>query len=213
MDNELLRRIIELKKNLNDRESLIHTITYGTGPVLEGVKPSALLNFTDANRYMNTLWKNYRDSMEEEFSIKYMTIDENDYRSLVLFYDEKLLENRLSIEENSLVLWNYGYRECIGLKSNILRLKEKFHGGCPHEVGIFLGIPSRDVKAFIENGGKNYLFSGYWKVYFNPEESSRVFRNYDNAIIRALERRFSVVLSMEQNPSTIRLKIKQAWEV
>ena len=46
----------------------------------------------------------------------------------------------------------------------------------PHEMGIFLGYPLGDVKGFIVHGGKNYLYSGYWKVYENVEETRKKFQ-------------------------------------
>ncbi len=31
----------------------------------------------------------------------------------------------------------------------------------PHEMGLLLGYPVEDVVGFMENNGKNYLYSGY----------------------------------------------------
>ena len=43
-------------------------------------------------------------------------------------------------------------------------------GDFPHEIGLLLGYPPEDVSGFIENGGKNFLCSGYWKVYKGRQE-------------------------------------------
>ena len=45
-------------------------------------------------------------------------------------------------------------------------------------MGIVLGYPLEDVSGFIENNGKNYLYSGYWKVSQNAEEKIRLFKIY-----------------------------------
>jgi len=37
------------------------------------------------------------------------------------------------------------------------------------------------VSGFIENGGKNFLCSGYWKVYKDPARARRIFDGYDRA--------------------------------
>ena len=37
----------------------------------------------------------------------------------------------------------------------------------PHEMGLLLGYPIEDVVGFMEHSGKEYLYSGYWKVYEN----------------------------------------------
>lgn len=57
----------------------------------------------------------------------------------------------------------------------------------PHELGVLLGYPLGDVKGFIENNGKCYLCSGYWKVYENEQEAKRTFALYRLAKQFALE--------------------------
>lgn len=51
----------------------------------------------------------------------------------------------------------------------------------PHELGLLLGYPLCDVKGFIENQGKCYLCSGYWKVYANEQEARKTFDLYHAA--------------------------------
>ena len=51
----------------------------------------------------------------------------------------------------------------------------------PHEMGVLLGYPIEDVKGFIDNAGKNFLYSGYWKVYANVSEKVHIFNLFDNA--------------------------------
>lgn len=51
----------------------------------------------------------------------------------------------------------------------------------PHEMGILLGYPIEDVLGFIKHKGKNYLYSGYWKVYENMQEKRALFRQYQEA--------------------------------
>ena len=47
----------------------------------------------------------------------------------------------------------------------------------PHEIGVLLGYPAEDVKGFVVNEGKNYLYSGYWKVYGDLSEAKQLFTN------------------------------------
>lgn len=49
----------------------------------------------------------------------------------------------------------------------------------PHEIGVFLGYPSADVRGFIENSGKNFALAGYWKVYADVQTAAELFREYD----------------------------------
>ncbi len=49
----------------------------------------------------------------------------------------------------------------------------------PHEIGVFLGYPLEDVLGFIENGGRNCLACGCWKVYANECEALAAFKRYE----------------------------------
>ena len=53
--------------------------------------------------------------------------------------------------------------------------------GFPHEIGLLLGYPVEDVVGFIEHKGKNYLYSGYWKVYKDVVSKKKLFEEYENA--------------------------------
>ena len=72
----------------------------------------------------------------------------------------------------------------------ILRFKERFQNykGAgdvfPHEVGIFLGYPLWDIRAFIENPRQKAKLTGYWKVYFDVEGALRRFQLFDECIAR-----------------------------
>lgn len=57
----------------------------------------------------------------------------------------------------------------------------------PHELGVILEYPVEDVESFIVNGGKNCLFTSYWKVYHNRERAEQIFRLYDEARRTAIE--------------------------
>ena len=48
----------------------------------------------------------------------------------------------------------------------------------PHEIGLVLGYPVEDVVGFINNQGKNYILTGYWKVYANKESAQVIFDHY-----------------------------------
>ena len=59
-----------------------------------------------------------------------------------------------------------------------LRTKEQF----PHEIGLFLGYPLRDVIGFIENRGQNFTCCGFWKSYSDPAQARECFACYQKCI-------------------------------
>lgn len=68
----------------------------------------------------------------------------------------------------------------------LLRLQHRFaeykeeRQPFPHEMGVFLGYPLGDVKGFIEHHGKEYLCSGYWKVYQDEQKAKSTFQLYQS---------------------------------
>lgn len=105
---------------------------------------------------------------------------------LVFFYRREELEECLSRPENRGILGRFGYRG-MGLEEMLDRLEGRMEAmgrkekGFPHEIGVFLGYPARDVEAFIRTGGRQYLAVGYWKVYHDVFRAARTFRSYDEA--------------------------------
>ena len=44
-----------------------------------------------------------------------------------------------------------------------------------------LGYPVEDVRGFIEHQGRDYLCTGYWKVYENLEQKQQLFQRFEYA--------------------------------
>ncbi len=70
------------------------------------------------------------------------------------------------------------------------RLAQRFMEECPHEIGIFLGYPLKDVQDYIKYAGQKYLLNGYWKVYHDPIRALQTFQNYDLAKIKIYDRKW-----------------------
>jgi hypothetical protein len=101
---------------------------------------------------------------------------------ILLIYNQQLLCEILSCNENRKVLEVYGYDNCEDIVTSALkRIKQRYLDYCyfsakfPHEIGIMLGYPHEDVEAFIKYEGKNYLLSGCWKVYHDVASAEITF--------------------------------------
>ena len=103
--------------------------------------------------------------------------------SVSIIFNREKLEKSLLDEENRKFIKQYGYED-FSVNSVIEKLAGRYtefkegRAKFPHEMGIVLGYPLEDVSGFIENNGKNYLYSGYWKVYKNAEEKIQLFKIY-----------------------------------
>ncbi len=62
----------------------------------------------------------------------------------------------------------------------IATLRKRLSGSSlfPHEIGLFLGYPPKDVDGFIKHGGKGEKCTGTWKVYGDKNEAENSFRKY-----------------------------------
>lgn len=71
-------------------------------------------------------------------------------------------------------LKSYDIKECL----DVIKTKLKKNADFPHEIGVFLGYPLSDVKAFIETKGQDCLVCGEWKAYQDEENAECTFCKY-----------------------------------
>lgn len=110
-----------------------------------------------------------------------------DEKKVTLFlYRREKLEAFLREDAVEQFLARQGYTD-FELWVVLTRFREKYiahrerHGEFPHEMGVLLGYPLEDVQGFMEHGGRNYLYSGYWKVYANTLSKRQMFQKFDAA--------------------------------
>lgn len=181
MDGKLTLEFLNISQVLDDREYLKTKILYWAAPTLLKKKPATLLALKNDYRNTYDLWNRYREGLECELSLCPYVLRDTGKSSVVLFYDEALLTDYVMKEKNKNYLLSKGYPPKASLKNWLLHLKARFQKDMPHEIGIFLGIPLEDVNGFVENKGKDSILNGAWKVYHNPEEAEKIFKEYDAA--------------------------------
>lgn len=168
----------------NAQVRLRFQIVFQCAPLLKGMRVSCGIMLENSLYYG-------LESVLKDTGITYKKLLETGDRIMVLFYREKELGEYLNRIGTRSFLRDYGYEE-MGLSKMLDRLvmraalfAEK-QIGFPHEIGIFLGYPLEDVKGFIENEGKRYVLSRYWKVYSDPARAEWTFHQYDEAKNRAV---------------------------
>ncbi|MEE1032798.1 MAG: DUF3793 family protein [Ruminococcus sp.] len=135
-------------------------------PTLAGLKAANLFTYKFAS------WQEFKKELQEQNDVLnpkdvYIEIVKPKTNSALLYvYRKKRLEENLSLKEVQKILHSFGYQHfdtdrCIRVLKQRLSTSEDF----PHEIGLFLDYPLQDVCGFIEHKGKNYKFSGIWKVY------------------------------------------------
>ena len=174
MDQE----IFELVKKL-DLSNIETQLAMQCAPVIMGVKISNLLIIPNENvEKVNYILDG------SNLSSQILLIKEE--KSIFLVYYREYLRKYLSKEEIKKVLKSLGYRrmELEELLNIFIRRYSwycRYGGNFPHEMGLLLGYPVEDVVGFIENDGKNFLYTGSWKVYKNREEKIQLFQIFELA--------------------------------
>lgn len=161
-------------------KKLWEVIANQCAPVLTDVKPSNLLILTSGEEEVFL-------QMEELPGISRLCLYEGEHKSTWLLCRRDRLESELVWPQTGEFLKQYGYRMVQeSLDEKLLRLQHRFaeykegRQPFPHEMGVFLGYPLGDVKGFIEHHGKEYLCSGYWKVYQDEQKAKSTFQLYQS---------------------------------
>ena len=154
-------------------------------PTLAGMKPGSIFCFNhsplEVSRQKVCQW----NKQLAPFGLTVQILLERPGSSsvIVFVYRHNRLEQMLSDDAYQSFLAEAGYERTNldGLLEQLsyrLRTQLEF----PHEIGVFLGYPLRDVIGFIENHGRNFTCCGFWKSYGDPAEMQVCFACYRRCI-------------------------------
>lgn len=172
------RDVLELLEKM-DKTDLKNQLALQCAPLLAGIKPSNLL----------TLRQHSEEEVREVFRDTDITVQmlcHTAEQTVLLLYRREELLAWLNMPMVRQAMQSFGYAE--------LSLDDIFSKVCvhyerymtdrklfPHELGLLLGYPAEDVLGFVEHGGQDYLYSGYWKVYGNVQQAKETFARYMEA--------------------------------
>lgn len=172
------QEVYEMIKRM-DREKIETHLVIQCAPMISGIKISNLLIVersmaAQVRRVLN------------RSGILWFLLLENEEKVTYLLYCKEELEDYLKEKNVCQSMKRFGY-ENFDLSVVLSQFQKRYEsymsqrGGFPHEMGLLLGYPVEDVEGFIENQGRNYLYSGYWKVYGHVEEKVALFERYEEA--------------------------------
>ena len=167
------------------RKNLHMMLAIHCAPFLKGMKESTML----------TLPRKQAVELAElaaEAGLNWYFLFHEDGKDMVFLYRREAFLRYVKRPDVERFLAERGYLEKNGseafLACRILgelsrRMNRYFHGKgeFPHEVGVLLGYPARDVEDYIRLEGRGCLLVGYWKVYHNVRLAKRTFAAFDEA--------------------------------
>ncbi len=148
-------------------------------PLLTGIKPANLLTVKKSS-------VEYVIDVFNESNISYYVLNQSEKATTFFLYRRDETAKQLSDERVSEVLKGFGYTR-FDIDSVLDTFKSRYDryislkSEFPHEMGMLLGYPVEDVLGFVKNNGKNYLYSGYWKVYHDAKRKIELFDEYNKA--------------------------------
>ena len=155
-------------------------------PTLAGIKPGCIFCYPslEISRQKVRLW----NEQLAPLGVSVQMLLERPSSVIVYVYRRKHLEQTLLDVDCFHFLQDIGYTgaDLDGLLAQLtyrLQTQTEF----PHEIGVFLGYPLRDVIGFIENHGQNFTCCGYWKSYGDPTETQMCFSCYRSCIQSYME--------------------------
>ncbi|AYF54559.1 hypothetical protein Z957_12230 [Clostridium sp. K25] len=176
-----LEAYMKTMDSFSDKDYLLSTILYSIAPTLAGEKVSSLVNFNKTRkRNLYSFWMKYKEEIIDVLNIECFELKKTEDMCVVLFYNDNQLTDILSNARNQKFLSRFNYSnfnsniECLEI------LKERYENLCPHEIGIFLGYPLKDVIDFVECPNKQCLLLGYWKVYNDIKDAQIKFNKFDS---------------------------------
>ena len=172
-----IQEIMKLRTSQDEEAKMALLLAIHCAPILSGSKAANIMTVTvhEFDRIGYLL---------QGTGIRYRFLKTKGDKGILYLYREKRLRQYLEQEEIQEFLSEYGYdhvdiAKMLNLLSKRIQLYNDQEAVFPHEIGVFLEYPLGDVKGFLANEGKNFMYSGYWKVYQDLQGAVRRFIQYD----------------------------------
>ena len=195
-------------ESMNGKEYIKNFLIYNTSLVIAKVKPAATITFKKCNEELYNNWCSIGKEFIKNINLNFIELREYDDSIIILIYNHSLLEKYINTESNKEFLVSLGYSENGTVIEHLVMLRNRYKEyNCPHELGVFLGIPINDVKDFMNCNDKKCLLIGYWKVYNDCSSAKKIFKSYDqvkeytvdsifkgiegNALVQSIENNFN----------------------
>ncbi len=166
-----------------EKECLAAYVALETAEVLAEAKPASLLSIPNrpraCGRNLYVLWKNHGNDLLADSPLKVRELVDRGNSVMLLFYHKELFERHLVRRDIKALLERAGYRGNYTLADILNNLISQLQQGeFPHEIGLLLGYPPKDVAAFMGLIRLPFTCQGPWKIYGNPEESLRLAERF-----------------------------------
>ena len=166
-----------------DRDCLASFLALELAEVLQGAKPANLVCLSNkrrsCGRNLYLLWKEHGSALIEASGLKVRVLADRGTSVLLLLYSRDALGSLLAQKSVRVILGKAGYPEPACFEAVLSELEHRVEGeGFPHEIGVFLGYPLKDVVGFMGWAQLSFTCQGPWKIFGNPAPSLELAENH-----------------------------------
>lgn len=165
------------------RECLASYLALESAEVIAGVKPANLISIPNrthscgSNPYI--YWKRWGGEVAEAAQLETYTLKDRGNSVLVLLYRADALAELLATSSVRTMLRRAGYSGQMDIPELLATLAHRMDSGAfPHEIGIFLGYPLKDVAGFMGLARIPFTCQGPWKIYGDPSASLKLAETF-----------------------------------
>lgn len=167
----------------DERACLASFLALEGAEVIEGIKPGNLVNIANRKRSCGRnpyeLWHSHREILLAGTELQARVLLDRGSSLLLYLYRADLLREILDRPPVAAILGKCGYEAVDDPAAALTQLQSRVAmGSFPHEIGIFLGYPLKDVLAFMGCINLPYACQGPWKIYGKPEQSLELADRY-----------------------------------
>lgn len=161
----------------DERDCLASFLALEAAEVLAGVKPANLVQLRNrrqpCGRNLHQLWQLHSNTLLANSPLKGLSLRQKESGDLMLFYIPELLQAHLKHPATAKFLRQRGYPTPENLQKTLAELQERFRSeiDMPHEIGLFLGYPLKDVAGFMGCSNKPCTACRQWRIYGDPAPS------------------------------------------
>ena len=166
------------------RDELLRYLLVKSSPVMMKVKPAMLVRISNCFKVRAfqayEIFCSHQQAILDTLALDYMIMKNNGKDMQVLFYDPETLSNALAADEIKDFLKTMGYSDKLNVSEYLKELRSRFtNQDFPHEIGVFLGYPLKDVKGFINDYDSGFSVSqGRWRIFGDASESLLAMNRY-----------------------------------
>ena len=159
-----------------DRECLASFLALEAAEVLQDAKPANLIGIVNRRRACGRnpyrLWKALGSGLLAESGLAARELADRKDSLLLLVYSPSSVASLLQRPDARAVLRKAGYGDHADPEPFLDELASRIRAGrFPHEIGVLLGYPLKDVAAFMGLVSLPFACQGPWKIYGDPRKS------------------------------------------